>query len=458
MPASAIPRRVQGTPSTIRIAVVNSVLLAVALMLGLSLLRVNVVISLIVSAVVGGIAGGLTIGATLTAFQNGLGGGAGVALSYALLGAFAMALAESGLPHALADKLAALVKRQGAGARVKWGILLAVLAMAIASQNLLPIHIAFIPLMLPPLLYTLTLFKVDRRMIACILTFGLITPYMWLPFGFGEIFLKQILLGNIEKAGLQVAGVDVMHAMLIPALGMLVGLLLAVFVGYRKPRDYDLGKLAEVEQEERRYTPRSLAVAGAAVVATFAVQLWLDSMLLGALAGFILCVAGGAVNWRNADTTFTSGMKLMATIGLIMIAASGFAEVMKATGDVQRLVAHSVEFVGGSKGLGAFLMLLVGLIVTLGIGSSFSTVPIIATLFVPLAMQLGFSPVAIVCLVGVAGALGDAGSPASDSTLGPTSGLNVDGQHDHMWDTVVPTFIYYNIPLLVFGWIAAMIL
>jgi len=54
--------------------------------------------------------------------------------------------------------------------------------------------------------------------------------------------------------------------------------------------------------------------------------------------------------------------------------------------------------------------------------------------------------------------LGDAGSPASDSTLGPTSGLNVDGQHHHIWDTVVPTFIHYNLPLLAFGWLAAMML
>ncbi|SPZ45122.1 Na+/H+ antiporter family [Plesiomonas shigelloides] len=52
--------------------------------------------------------------------------------------------------------------------------------------------------------------------------------------------------------------------------------------------------------------------------------------------------------------------------------------------------------------------------------------------------------------------LGDAGSPPL--TTGPTSGLNMDDQHDHIWDTVVPTFIHYNIPLLIFGWIAAMIL
>ena len=65
---------------------------------------------------------------------------------------------------------------------------------------------------------------------------------------------------------------------------------------------------------------------------------------------------------------------------------------------------------------------------------------------------------ATVAIIGAAGALGDAGSPASDSTLGPTAGLNADGQHDHMWDTVVPTFIHFNIPLICTAWLAAMIL
>jgi len=149
---------------------------------------------------------------------------------------------------------------------------------------------------------------------------------------------------------------------------------------------------------------------------------------------------------------------MMAMIGFIMIAASGFAEVMRETGEVKGLVNASAALIGDSKGLGVLMMLLVGLVVTIGIGSSFSTVPIIAAIFVPLCAQLGFSPLATVCIVGVAGAIGDAGSPASDSTLGPTAGLNVDGQHDHIWDTVVPTFLHYNLPLLAFGWVAAMVL
>ena len=70
--------------------------------------------------------------------------------------------------------------------------------------------------------------------------------------------------------------------------------------------------------------------------------------------------------------------------------------------------------------MAALAMLIVGLIVTMGIGSSFSTLPIIAAIYVPLCVSLDFSAMATIALIGTAGALGDAGSPASDSTLGST--------------------------------------
>ncbi|WP_417662175.1 Na+/H+ antiporter family protein [Pseudomonas sp.] len=440
----------------------NAVVAAVGIMLVLSLCRVHVVVALIVGALAGGMIGGLGLSGSLEAFNNGLGGGATVALSYALLGAFAVAIAKSGMAHALADKAVALVgakAESGTGtAALKWLLIALLLCVAIASQNILPIHIAFIPLLVPPLLYVLSKMQLDRRLIACVLTFGLVTPYMFLPVGFGGIFLNEILLANVAKAGVDISGISVTHAMALPALGMFCGLLVAVFFSYSKKRVYDLEQVEQVERVDVKYNPRSLLVAAVAVAIAFVVQLWLDSMIIGALAGFVVFSVSGVVRWKEADGLFTEGMKMMAMIGFIMIAAAGFAEVMKATGDVKHLVDDAAGMIGNNKGIGALLMLLVGLLVTLGIGSSFSTVPIIAAIFVPLGIQLGFSPLAIVCIVGTAGALGDAGSPASDSTLGPTSGLNVDGQHNHIWDSVVPTFLHYNLPLLVFGWVAAMVL
>ena len=112
-------------------------------------------------------------------------------------------------------------------------------------------------------------------------------------------------------------------------------------------------------------------------------------MIIGALAGFIIFSVSGVVRWKEADGLFTEGMKMMAMIGFIMIAAAGFAEVMKATGEVKSLVDSAAGLIDHDKALGALLMLVVGLLVTMGIGSSFSTVPIIAAIFVPLGLQVG---------------------------------------------------------------------
>src|SRR5699024_12377326 len=104
------------------------------------------------------------------------------------------------------------------------------------------------------------------------------------------------------------------------------------------------------------------------------------------------------------------------------------------------------------------ILMLVGLLVTIGIGTSFGTVPVLAAIFVPMCISMGFSPLATAAMIGTAGAIGDAGSPASDSTPGPTSGLNGDGEHKQIWDTCVPTFFHYNIPLLLFGIFSGLVL
>lgn len=440
----------------------NAVIIAVAVMLILSLARVHVVLSLILGAIAGGLSAGLDMTTTMKAFQTGLSNGAQIALSYALLGAFAVAIAHSGLPQMLANSVInKLNNSNGTGSIVKWGILFVILAMSIMSQNIIPIHIAFIPLIIPPLLLVFNRMQVDRRLLACVMTFGLVTTYMWLPYGFGEIFLQKILVGNISQAGLDVSAVNLFNTMTIPALGMVAGLLIAVFISYRKPRQYTTTE-TDILANQQTKTPETSRyrsfVALFAIVLSFIVQLKTDSLLIGAMVGFAVFMALGVVRWKEADNVFNDGIKMMAMIGFIMIAAQGFAEVMKETKQIQPLVEASAALFGNSKGMAALAMLVVGLLVTMGIGSSFSTLPIIAAIYVPLCVTMGFSPAATVALIGTAGALGDAGSPASDSTLGPTAGLNVDGQHDHMRDTVIPTFLHYNLPLLVSGWIAAMVL
>ena len=439
----------------------NPVVIAVALMLVLSLLRINVVVSLAIGAIVGGLLGGLSLEQTLSTFTGGLGGGAEIALSYAMLGAFAVAISRSGITDLLARKVISQLGKDASSSRILWVkslLLTSVLGVSISSQNLIPVHIAFIPILIPPLLHVMAQMQIDRRQVACVITFGLTATYMLLPVGFGGIFLNNILAKNLIDNGVAVEFSQLPLAMAIPVLGMFVGLLVAVFITSRKPRQYDLEKILAAEPETVELNLNHIWVALLAIAVALGLQLMTNSIVLGALAGFIIFTCGGVIKFRESQDAFTQGVRMMSLIGFIMISAAGFAAVMKETHGVESLVQSVSGMMAGHKGLAAFLMLLVGLLITMGIGSSFSTVPIIATIYVPLCIHLGFSPMATIALVGTAGALGDAGSPASDSTLGPTSGLNADGQHDHIWDSVVPTFIHYNIPLIIFGWIAAMVL
>ncbi|HEY4577258.1 MAG TPA: Na+/H+ antiporter NhaC family protein, partial [Yaniella sp.] len=289
----------------------NAVVIAVAVMLLLALLRVHVVIALFIGALVGGLMAGMGLESTMVAFQTGLGDGAKIALSYALLGAFAMAVAASGLPKALADALIRKLDANAEGASQKvvtatsYLLIAGILAMSIMSQNLIPVHIAFIPLLIPPLLTVMNRLEIDRRLIACVLTFGLVTTYMTLPVGFGKIFLEDILLGNIERAGLDTSGINIVQAMAIPALGMTLGLLVAVFVTYRKPRSYTDRPIAGGKIVEPTPTRYNLVMSLIAIVATFAIQLIVqfsgseaDGLLLGSLVGLGIFLISGVVEWN----------------------------------------------------------------------------------------------------------------------------------------------------------------
>ena len=435
----------------------NAVILAVAIMLALSVMRVNVVLALFVGAITGGVAGGLDFTTTLDAFTKGLGGGASIAISYGMLGAFAMAISASGIPEWLAGKIIKRVNAAKNAQSIRLSLLGSILLMAFASQNLIPVHIAFIPILIPPLLGVFNSLNLDRRVVASTITFGLTATYMLVPIGFGNIYLTQILAGNLRTNGLDIDPSQMPIAMALPVFGMFLGLMVAIFWTYRKPRTYRT-EATTTEATEVKLSTKAVATSLLAVVIALGLQLQTGSMALGAAAGFLTMIIGGVVNWREADDVFAKGIRMMALCGFIMISASGFAEVLRTTGDIPALVSMVENMVMGSQGLAALLMLLVGLFITMGIGSSFSTIPIIATLYVPLALSLGFSPLATAALVGASGALGDAGSPASDSTIGPTAGLDVDGQHDHIRDSVIPTFMHYNLPMIALGWVAAMVL
>lgn len=438
----------------------NSVVIAVLVMVFLSLVRVNIVIALIIGAICGGLSGGLDLAQTIKAFNKGLGDGANIALSYVMLGTFAVAISKSGITNLLSNLIINKINSSSSSSKmqvfyIKYLMLSLILLAAISSQNIIPVHIAFIPILIPPLLHSMAKLELDRRVVACVITFGLVATYMCLPIGFGGIFLHEILLKKLIDNGINATKMQIPLAMLIPVFGMFLGLLVAVFISYGKKRIYDIDKILETETKQESINKFHIFVAILSVILALSLQLYTNSIIIGALVGFIVFIMGGVVKAVQTQDFFSKGLAMMGLIGFIMIAANGFASVINETGGVSTLVSSTAQIVGQNKSLAALLMLLVGLFITMGIGSSFSTIPIIATIYAPLCMELNFSVMATICLIGTAAALGDAGSPASDSTLGPTAGLNVDSQHDHIWDSVVPTFIHFNIPLVLFGWIAS---
>lgn len=437
---------------------INAVVIAVILMIVLCLCRLNVVISLFISALVGGLISGMSIEKVINVFGKNIVDGAEVALSYALLGGFAALISYSGITDYLVGKIINAIHAENSRwsrVKVKVTIIIALLAMSIMSQNLIPVHIAFIPIVIPPLLSLFNDLKIDRRLIGLIIGFGLCFPYVLLPYGFGQIF-QQIILSVFAKANHPIEFNMIWKAMLIPSMGYIVGLLIGLYV-YRKPREYETRKISDSDNVTE-LKPYILIVTIVAILATFLVQTFTDSMIFGALAGVLVFFISRAYNWYELDAKFVEGIKIMAYIGVVILTANGFAGVMNATGDIDELVKTLTSITGDNKLFSIIMMYVIGLIVTLGIGSSFATIPIIASLFIPFGASIGLDTMALIALIGTASALGDSGSPASDSTLGPTAGLNVDGQHDHIRDTCVPNFLFYNIPLMIFGTIAAMVL
>lgn len=349
--------------------------------------------------------------------------------------------------------------------RVKWFLYAIFVISSLLSQNAVPVHIAFIPVMIPPLLVVFNRLKIDRRAVACILACSISTSYLLLPTGFGAIFLNDILMENVNKVGeayqLSVTADMVPKAMFIPVMGIIAGMLFAVFVSYRKPRDYITTDEALSHIEKTKdivFNPFQLFMTLAAVTVALAFQIKFDSLLIGAMIGFMILSLSGIFRWNEQDDVFTEGMRMMVQIAVIITIASGFAGVLEATNEIEPLVRASANIIGENKAIAAAIMLIVGLFITIGFGDSFASVPILAPIYIPLALTLGFSPLATVSLLGASAALGDAGSPASTITLGATSGLNADGQHDHVRDSVIPTFIHANFGMVLFGWVAAMTL
>lgn len=427
----------------------NPAFVAIICMCVLSLLRLNVMLSMISATLIAGLMGGLGLTESFNVMIDGMKGNLNIALSYILLGALAVAIAKSNLIKVALSKLIGLMDYK----RSTFCFLIAFIACF--SQNLVPVHIAFIPILIPPLLHLMNRLELDRRAVACALTFGLQAPYLVLPVGFGLIF-QTTILEQLKANGVSTTIAQITGVMWIAGLAMVVGLLLSVLTLYKKPRRYkeksfNIENYASLQLNYHDY----LTFIG--IIVAFVIQLATDSMPLAAFLALAIILLGRGIKFKETDSLMDDSVKMMAFIAFVMLVASGFGEVLQKVHAIDGLVNAITSIIQG-KFLGAFLMLVVGLFITMGIGTSFGTIPIIAVFYVPLCAKLGFSIESTILLIGIAAALGDAGSPASDSTMGPTCGLNADNQHNHIYDTCVPTFLVYNLPLIVFGVLGALLL
>ena len=292
------------------------------------------------------------------------------------------------------------------------------------------------------------LFGEDFDQMAGALVSGMM-PYVGIPIGYGLIFMG-IVKDNMCANGLTVTVQQVYSVNWMLMLTFIPGIIY-IWFRYRKPREYknvdvDLSAYNAVESTKLELRHWISIIA---VLVVTAVEFKTQSLAVAALAGLVIMFFSGAVKWKDIEERFNDGIRMMGSIAFIMLVAGGFGMVMRATGGVNALVERSASALSSSHLLAATVITLIGLVVTMGIGTSFGTIPVIAVLFVPLCTKLGFSPAATILMISSAAALGDAGSPASDATLGPTCGLNADGQHDHIWDTCVPTFGALNIPLMI---------
>ena len=124
----------------------NPVLVAVIVMVILCLLKINILIAIMVSGIIGGLIGGLGLSQTISILISGMGGNAETALSYILLGTLAAAVSHTNIVKLLAVKLSTRLKTK------KMVLVLIIAFLGCFSQNLVPIHIAYIPILIPPLL------------------------------------------------------------------------------------------------------------------------------------------------------------------------------------------------------------------------------------------------------------------------------------------------------------------
>ncbi len=178
----------------------------------------------------------------------------------------------------------------------------------------------------------------DRRLVTCIITFGLITPSMWILQG-SEKFIMTYFKQMLRKVVLHLMSHLFQKAMTIPAIGMIIGLCgSGIHYVSKTSRTYETEQIHTTANEIRSLYKDVALLSGCYLSPLrLTVQLATESMIFGALAGIIVLSVSGSLPLKEADAILTSGMRMMSFIGFVMIAAAGFGAVLRKTGHVESL-------------------------------------------------------------------------------------------------------------------------
>ena len=437
--------------------ITNPVFASVVIMLVLCVLHVNVYLAIIIAAVICGLMGGAPLTEIISLFASGISSHGENAIIFIILAAIASAIVASGMSDAMAPRVSKILGQR------PWLLLVGLIIIAALCETVITFGATFVFIIIPPLLTVFNRYSVDRRKVATAIMCGLQIGYVCIPIGYGAVF-QDMVAGVMSDCGIEITYLEVAVTTWPIFLAMVVAAVVVAVV-YRKPRTYTpvpgITAPAETDGAQTDELPPWEFKHTMGIVAAFAtpvVQLITGSIVLGGLTALALILIFRVASIKSLDEHIYKGMKDVAAVVFVMAAGTGYANVSNAYGDVNGLVNSIVNMLGSSKLVGAFAMLVLGLIVTLGIGTSWGTVPIVGIIMVPMGLQMGFGVPAISMLICAAAVLGDAGSPASDQALLPTATLNLDGQHDHIWDTCVPSFICCNVPIIVLGTICACIM
>ena len=278
----------------------NPVVFSVILMCILCLCKLNVMFSLIIACFVGGLMGGMSVSDISSTMLAGFSNNAEAALAYILLGTFASCLAYTGLADIFAKRVAQAIR----GSKLK--LFLLILIFSIISQTIIPIHTAYIPILIPPMLAMMNEMKMDRRLMAGALVSGMM-PYVGIPIGYGLIFMG-IVKDNMCANGLTVTVQQVYSVNWMLMLTFIPGIIY-IWFRYRKPREYknvdvDLSAYNAVESTKLELRHWISIIA---VLVVTAVEFKTQSLAVAALAGLVIMFFSGAVKWKDIEERFNDG-------------------------------------------------------------------------------------------------------------------------------------------------------